>query len=236
MKTSIYTYRSYFSTSVAKKFLMALSGAALFGFIVAHLAGNLQIFIGQEAINRYAVFLRNLGEGLWIARIGLIVMVGIHIWTSVVLTLENRAARPVAYESKNYMKASLASRTMAWTGSAVLLFIIYHLLHFTFLRVHPQYGQLLDAKGRHDVYSMMVLSFQQPLISVIYLVSVFCVCFHLSHGISSMFQSLGINNQRVRSVLSSWGTRVSWLVFIGYASIPLSVLAGIVKLPPGVRP
>src|SRR5579872_2156086 len=103
-------------TSTGKKFLMAFSGAALFGFIVAHLAGNLQIFEGQEAVNRYALFLKSLGELLWAARIGLLTLVGIHIWVSIQLTLENKAARPVAYAEKKYIEASAASRTMIWSG------------------------------------------------------------------------------------------------------------------------
>jgi succinate dehydrogenase / fumarate reductase, cytochrome b subunit len=125
---------------------------------------------------------------------------------------------------------------MMVSGSVVLAFIIYHLLHFTFIAVHPQYGHLLDAKGRHDVFSMMVLSFQQPLITVAYVVAVFLLTFHLSHGISSMFQSLGFNDRRLRRGLSTWSAVVAWTIFAGYAAIPLAVLAGIIKLPPGVMP
>jgi succinate dehydrogenase / fumarate reductase cytochrome b subunit len=236
MKAESISFFRYLSHSTAKKFLMALSGAALFGFIVGHLAGNLQIFQGQDKINSYAVFLRSLGGGLWIVRIGLIVMAVIHIWTSIKITQENRAARPQEYAHRKYVKASLASRTMFWSGLVVLSFIIYHLLHFTFIKVHPQFGHLVDAQGRHDVYSMMVLSFMQWPISLAYLISVFLVCFHLSHGISSMFQSLGFNNGRLRPVLAVWGTRVAWVIFAGYAAIPLGVLFNVIKLPPGVQP
>lgn len=215
---------------------MAFSGVALFGFILGHLAGNLLIFQGQDKLNAYGVFLRSLGGGLWAARIGLIVMVIIHIWTSIQLTLENRAARPIPYESRDYVKASFASRTMAQSGIVVFAFIIYHLLHFTFLKVHPQYSHYTDALGRHDVYSMLVLSFQQPFISAVYVICVFLLCFHLSHGISSMFQSLGFNTTRTRSALSCWGSKVAWVIFLGYASIPAAVLLKIVTLPPGVQP
>jgi len=226
----------YFSTSTGKKFLMAVSGAALFGFIVAHLAGNLQIFEGQEAINRYSLFLKSLGELLWAARIGLLAMVGIHIWTSVQLTLENKAARPVAYAEKKFIEASTASRTMIWSGTIILVFIIFHLMHYTFMTVHPEYRNLVDAQGRHDVYSMMVLGFQQPAISIFYIAAIFLLCFHLSHGIYSMFQSLGLQNDKIRACLLKWAPRIAWLIFLGYASIPSAVLAGIVKLPPGVSP
>jgi len=226
----------YFSTSTGKKFLMAASGAALFGFIIAHLAGNLQIFEGQEAINRYSLFLKSLGELLWAARIGLLAMVGIHIWTSVQLTIENKASRPVAYAQKNYMEASTASRTMIWSGSIILVFIIFHLMHYTFMTVHPEYQNLVDAQGRHDVYSMMILGFQQPAISIFYIAAIFLLCFHLSHGIYSMFQSLGLQNEKCRACLLMWAPRIAWLIFAGYASIPAAVLAGVVKLPPGVTP
>ncbi len=228
--------RSYFSASVGKKFLMAASGAVLVGFVIAHLVGNLQIFIGQEALNRYGNFLQTTTELLWPARIFLLIMVGVHILTSIQLTLDANAARPTPYAKKEYIKASLASRTMMYSGFLVLGFIVFHLLHFTFFKVHPEYRDLVDSRGRHDIYSMMVLSFQQPLICIAYIVPIFFLCAHLSHGLSSMFQSLGLNTDRTRDALSVWGSRLAWLIFIGYATIPLACLLGWVPLPPGVRP
>jgi len=230
------TLTRYFSASVAKKYLMALSGATLVGFVIAHLVGNLQIFLGQEAINRYGNFLQSTSELIWPARIFLLIMLLTHIVTSIQLTLDANAARPVAYAKKEYIKATLASRTMMYSGLLILGFIVYHLLHFTFLRVHPQYSHLTDPKGRHDIYSMMVLSFQQPLICVAYIVPIFFLCAHLSHGISSMFQSLGLNSMKSRRLLSMWGARLAWLIFLGYAMIPISCLLGWVRLPPGVQP
>jgi succinate dehydrogenase / fumarate reductase cytochrome b subunit len=227
---------SYFSTSVGKKFLMAASGAALVGFVFAHMAGNLQIFLGQEAINRYGNFLKSWPEFLWPLRIFLLGMVGVHIATSIQLTAESRAARAVPYANKQYIKASLASRTMMYSGFVIMGFIFYHLAHFTFLKVHPQYSHLIDAKGRHDVFSMMVLSFQQPVIVAAYIVPVFFLCAHLSHGLSSMFQSMGFVREGGRSCLSCWGSCFAWFLFIGYAIIPLACLLGWVKLPPGVIP
>jgi succinate dehydrogenase / fumarate reductase, cytochrome b subunit len=226
----------YLQTSVGKKFLMAASGAALIGFVIAHLAGNLQIFMGQEALNRYGALLQANTELLWPMRLVLIAAVLIHIVTSIQLSAEARAARPIAYAKKDYIKASLASRTMLISGLMVFGFIIYHLLHFTFLKVHPQYSGLTDANGRHDIYSMVVLSFQQPLISLAYIVPIFFLCAHLSHGIGSMFQSLGINSLKLRPVLSSWAPRVAWLIFAGYAAIPLACFFKLIHLPPGVQP
>src|ERR1017187_6665171 len=127
---------NYFCSSTGKKFLMAVSGAALFAFIIGHLLGNLQVFLGPEELNRYSAFLHSTGELLWMARGGLLVMVGLHIWTATELTLENRAARPTGYASKDYIEASYASRTMHWSGILVATYILYHLMHFTFRSVH----------------------------------------------------------------------------------------------------
>ncbi len=220
---------SYFTSSTGKKFLMAVSGAALFAFIIGHLLGNLQIFLGPEALNRYSAFLKSTGELLWVARIGLIVMVGVHIWTAVSLTLENRAARPVAYAQKAFIEASYASRTMHLSGLIILAYLIYHLMHFTLHSVHPEYSQFLDAQGRHDVYRMVVLSFQQPLIAAVYILANLLLGMHLSHGIYSMFQSLGLAGETVRPPLQCVARAVGYGVFIAYAAIPLGVWLGVVK-------
>lgn len=230
------TINSYFSSTVGHKFLMALSGLVLVGFVIAHLVGNLQVFLGQEAINRYGNFLQGMTELLWPARIFLLIMVVVHIVTSIQLALVSNTARPVAYSKKAYIKASLASRTMMYSGVIVLGFIVYHLLDFTFLKIHPQYRDLIDAQGRHDIYSMMIFSFQQPLICIAYIVPIFFLCAHLSHGISSLFQSLGLNTLRSRRPLTKIGTLLAWIIFIGYALIPIGCYFGWAKLPPGVHP
>jgi len=223
-------------SSTGKKFLMAFSGLMLFGFIISHLLGNLQLFLGPEAMNRYAAFLKGTGELLWVARFGLLAMVAIHIWTAISLTLENRRARPIAYAKKNYLEASYASRTMHVSGLIVLFYLVYHLLHFTVRNVHPQYGHFIDPYGRHDVYSMVVLSFQQPLISIFYIIGNFLLATHLSHGIYSMFQSLGFVGETVRPRLKLFAKVCGYLIFVGFASMPVAVLLGIVKLPSWVTP
>jgi len=208
---------------------MAASGAALLAFIIGHLLGNLKIFLGPESLNSYSAFLKSLGELLWVARIGLMIMVIIHIWTATVLTLENRAARPVAYANKDYIEASYASRTMHWSGIIVLFYIVYHLLHFTFLKIHPEFGHFTDAQGRHDVYRMVVSSFQQPGIALFYIVANLLLGTHLSHGIYSMFQSLGFVSEAPRPKLQAAAYVVGYGIFLGYASIPLSVWLGAVR-------
>jgi len=209
---------------------MAASGALLFLFVVGHLVGNLQIFLGPEAINRYGHFLQSNMEIIWPARIGLIVLVALHVWSAILISIENTAARPVGYAGDPAAPAaSYASRTMLMSGIIIAAFIIYHLLHYTvqvkainltgtdFLTLH-------DEKDRHDVYAMMVLGFRQPLVSGFYVVAMALLCMHLSHGIYAMFQSLGIKVgccPCLPKCLAKWG---SILIFLGYISIPLAVL------------
>ena len=216
-------------SSIGKKYIVAITGVILVGFIIGHLLGNLQIFIGPDAVNAYAVSLRKLGPLLWIVRIFLLIAVVLHIYFTIRLAIDNRAARPQAYARKEHVKATFASRTMALSGLLVLAFILYHLAHFTFLWVNPQYATLHDAQGRHDVFSMMVYGFQNPIVSTLYVIAMFLLTLHLTHGASSFFQSLGLNDKKLTPKLA-WGGRVfAWLIFAGYTSIPAAVLLGLVK-------
>jgi len=216
-------------SSIGRKYIVAITGVILIGFIIGHLLGNLQIFIGPDAVNQYAVSLRNLGPLLWAVRIFLLVAVVLHIYFTIRLAIDNRAARPQAYARKDHVKATFASRTMALSGLLVLAFILYHLAHFTFLVVNPQYAELHDAQGRHDVFSMMVYGFQNPIVSTFYVIAMFLLTLHLTHGTSSFFQSLGLNDKTLTPKLA-WGGRVfAWLIFAGYTSIPVAVLLGLVK-------
>jgi len=210
---------------------MAISGASLFAFIIGHLLGNLQVFLGPEELNRYSAFLHSTGELLWFARGGLLVMVFVHVWTATALTLENRAARPTAYAAKDYIEASYASRTMHWSGILVAAYIIYHLMHFTFRSVHPELSHFTDALGRPDVYRMVVMSFQQPSIAIVYVLANFLLGMHLSHGIYSAFQSLGLLTDELRIGLRALSCVIGYGIFLGYASIPLCILFGVVRLP-----
>lgn len=217
-------------SSVGKKAIMAISGLALFGFVIAHLMGNLLIFAGPDALNAYASKLAHLGPILWIARIGLLAMVAAHIATSVMITIENREAKPIGYEFKANHQLSYAARTMMISGVLVLAFIIYHLLHFTFRVTNPDISNLHDALGRHDVYSMVVSSFKQAPISWIYIVSMFLLCSHLSHGISSMIQTLGLNNEKSIRIVKHTGRIIALLIFFGYISIPLAVITDYIRI------
>lgn len=205
---------------------MAVTGVALLGFVVGHMLGNLQIFIGQDRLNDYAATLHGMQPLLWTARFGLLVLVGLHIWAAVVLTMENRRARPEAYRQRGTIQATYASRTMRWSGLIVLAFIIYHLLHFTVQVTHPDYRDMLDAAGRPDVYNMVITGFSSWLVSGFYIISMFLLAMHLSHGIASMLQTVGLRNSGTRQMIDS----VSWLfaaiIFVGNISIPLAVLFG----------
>jgi len=220
---------SFFSSSIGRKWVVALTGLALFGFVVGHLAGNLQIFIGPESINRYGAFLQGLGELLWLVRIGLLVMLVLHIVFTIKLRLENRAARPERYAVTKRLASPFAARMMLWSGLMVLCFVIFHLLHFTTQTIYPEYRGFHDSLARHDVYHMMVVGFSNKAASAFYLVGVGLLAMHLNHGIQSLFQTLGWNSGKVRPLWEKGGQAFSWLIFLGYASIPVAVMAGLIK-------
>jgi succinate dehydrogenase / fumarate reductase cytochrome b subunit len=220
-----------FRSSLGKKYIMAVSGFVLFLFVVAHLLGNLQIFLGPEAINRYGYFLQSNVEIIWPARIFLLLMIGFHIWSAIKLSAENKAARPVPYANWNPTTASYASRTMLASGIIIFVFIIYHLLHYT---VQVQYingtGQNFvtfeDPQKRHDIFKMMVVGFRNIWVSGFYIIGIGLLCLHLSHGVSSMFQSLGLKNKTYGPYLDAASRAIAWLIFLGYVSIPIAILLG----------
>ena len=213
---------------------MAITGLALVVFVIAHLLGNLQIFLGPEALNRYGHFLQTTPELVWPLRIGLLAMTVLHIIAAVALTRQNRAARPVPYAHFEVVAASYASRTMFMSGIIIFVFIVYHLLHFT-VQV-PQinltgqdFRTLEDAKERHDIYMMMVTGYRNPLVSGFYILGMALLSLHLSHGISSLFQSLGLSNRVYGRFLDKLAVVLAIAIFIGYVSIPAAVLMGLVK-------
>ncbi len=214
---------------------MAATGLVLFGFVTGHLLGNLQIFLPPAAINLYAHRLESLGALLWIIRLFLLVCLIIHVWIAIRLTLENRAARPEAYGVNFTNRATLASRVMARTGFVVLAFIIFHLAHYTARVGHPEWSEhtfrLADGTMVRDVYAMMVLGFSNVLVSVFYIIAVGILAYHLSHGIVSMVQSLGLKNEKWTRGLEGFASAFCWLYFLLNAAIPLAVLGGMVKLP-----
>src|SRR5437016_9563148 len=217
-------------SSVGRKMIVAVTGVILILFVIGHLLGNLQIFLGPEWINAYSQHLRDLGPLLWMIRAFLLLSVLLHIYFTILLAIENRRARPQAYRDRNYVKASWASRHIVASGLVVPAFIVFPLLHFTARKFNPQFPLLkLDPLNRHDVYSMMVYGFQNVYVSLFYVVGLFLLTLHLTHGSSSFFQSLGLNNQRLTPKLAVGGRIFAWLLFIGYTSIPIAVLLGFIK-------
>lgn len=213
---------------------MAITGLGLLGFVTGHMVGNLQMFLGPEVLNRYAHFLQSTGELLWAVRLGLLALVAVHIWAAVTLTLENRAARPVAYERAKLAGASYASRTMIWSGLIIGAFVIYHLLHYTAKAQVNLTGQdfhafrttLADGRACHDVFRMVVVGFSPPLVAGFYMVAVGLLCWHLSHGVKALFQSLGLQNRAWDGAIRKLAPVLAWVLFLGYVSIPLAVLCG----------
>lgn len=220
-------------SSIGMKVVMAVTGFSFIGFIIGHLAGNLQIFIGQDQLNTYAEFLHSLGEILWVERIVIALFFIVHIVYGVTLFFQNNSARPTGYRKSSTIQATYTSRTMIWTGLLVLSFVVYHLLHYTFIVTNPEYTQLKDPLGRFDVYSMVILGFQNIYISIVYIIALFFLALHLSHALPSLFQTVGLIHHKLRGPEKNIGRIFALIIFIGYVSIPLAVLLNIVRLPEG---
>ena len=221
-----------FASSLGKKYLMALSGIVLVGFVFVHMAGNLQILMGQEKINAYAHALQSLPLPiLWGSRLFLLLAVVVHAVTAYQLVKENRAARPNRNDIEKTQRAGIASLKMGLTGSILLAFIVFHLLHFTIRTIYPEYSEMMTTVGSpdtneiHDVYSMVLAGFQHTWISVFYVVAMFLLCGHLAHGVSSAFQSLGIRSENWRVKLELAAKAYAWVIFVGFSIVPLLVLA-----------
>jgi succinate dehydrogenase cytochrome b subunit len=214
----------FWQTTVGKKAVMAVTGVILFGFVVGHLLGNLQIYLSPEKINHYSAALHSMPALLWGARFTLLVSVFLHIWASWQLVLLQRAARPIGYVKKVNAHSTYASRTMVWSGPIILVFVIFHLLHFTFGAIHPG-----GPFSEHDVYNNVVAGFQVWPVSLFYIIAMILLCYHLYHGLWSMFQTLGISHPVYTPWLRTLAKIVALLIAIGNISIPVSVLAGLIK-------
>ncbi|HJK99345.1 MAG TPA: succinate dehydrogenase cytochrome b subunit [Polyangiaceae bacterium LLY-WYZ-14_1] len=211
-------------TTIGQKAIMAVSGLAMFGFVIGHMIGNLKLYQGPEKLNEYAAFLRTVPALLWGARAVLLVAVGAHIWSSIQLGSRNAEARPVGYRRKKSLASTYASRTMYWTGPILLFYIVYHVLHLTF-----GYGIPGNAYDPHNVYNNVVLSFQQPLIAGIYVLGNLALGFHLFHGATSMFQTIGASHPRYDRTRNLAALGLVGAVLVGNLSFPLMVLAGVVQ-------
>jgi succinate dehydrogenase / fumarate reductase cytochrome b subunit len=214
----------FLTSTIGRKVIMAVTGIILVGFVIGHMIGNLQVYLGAEALNHYGKLLRSLvhGAGLWIVRAVMLTSAVLHIWAATSLTLDSRRARPVGYREHKYREATYASRTMRWGGVILLLFIVYHLLHFTTGTAHPDFIE-------GDVYHNFVVGFQSVPVSLVYIFAMIALGLHLRHGVWSMFQTLGVSHPRYIGIAHALAWIVAIVVVVGNISFPVAVLAGIVK-------
>jgi succinate dehydrogenase / fumarate reductase cytochrome b subunit len=226
--------QSFLRSSLGLKIVMALTGLILFGFVIGHMIGNLQVYLGPEVFNHYAEVLRTLGHGmlLWVARAGLLVAVGLHIWSAWRLTLMNNAARGVGYRETERRESTYASRTMRWSGVLLLLFIVYHLLHFT-IGVHAVHPHFVHG----DAYHNFVTGFQNPLVSGFYILAMLALGLHLYHGAWSFMQTLGLSHPRYNHLRYAFAALITLVILAGNISFPVAVLTGYVheQADPGTR-
>jgi len=227
MSALLKSISSFLGSSIGKKLLVALTGAVLVLFVLGHMIGNLLIFAGPDAINEYGHFLKTMlhGAGLWIARGGLLVCAVVHVVLTIQLTRENRAARDQRYGFNATIQATKSSRIMILSGLTLLAFIIYHLLHFTvhYKNNYGDYTTALHGETVHDVHKMVVAGFSWLPASVFYVIAMAFLCSHLGHGVSSMFQTLGLATERTRPLLKKLGNAYAALIFAGNCAIPVAI-------------
>ncbi len=219
---------TFIDTTLGKKVVMAISGLVLFGFVLGHMAGNLQIFLGAEAFNSYAIGMHEkLGPLLWVARAVLLVAVLLHIVMAVQLVTRSAAARPVGYRVKKNERTTFAALTMKFSGFTLLFFILFHIAHFTF----P--GVAMSAAYEHQGYSMayanFVNAFSIPWVVALYIAAMISLGLHLYHGSYSLFQTLGLNNPLRNGTIKAGAQFVALVITVGNIILPLSVLLGLVQ-------
>jgi succinate dehydrogenase / fumarate reductase cytochrome b subunit len=217
-----------FSTSIGRKLVLAVTGLILFGWLVGHMLGNMTLYQGSSSLNSYAAWLQG-HPTLWVMRLSMLMVLGIHIYVACVLALENRAARSNAY-ARHAFQTSGASRYMVFTGLLVLVFLVYHILHFTLGVVASDFYGSVDSAGHHDVYAMVVQSFQNPLLAGSYIIAMVLVGTHLVHASRSLFQTVGVNHESYNSTIRLISQIVVALFVIGNCSMPILVLAGVIGL------
>jgi succinate dehydrogenase / fumarate reductase cytochrome b subunit len=222
---------SLYQTSIGKKVVMAVTGLILFGYTFVHMYGNLHVFEGREPLNAYAHWLRDLGypllphEGaLWIVRVILLLSVVGHIWAAWQVTKQDWDGRPVGYDQKKMIAATYAARTMRWGGVILALFIVYHVLHFTTGTLYVE-----APFSRADVYGNVVNGFRNPIVSLVYIISMIALGLHLYHGVWSMSQTLGWRSAVNNHLWRGFATVMAIVIAGGNIAIPLAVLAGIVR-------
>ncbi len=217
------------ASTVGRKILMAISGQILFVFIVFHIAGNSTIFF--HALNAYVAGLYGMPVFVWGGRVVLVLAFVLHVWYGTALKLENHAAKPAPYAVTQYVRATFAGRNQIWTGAVIAVFLIYHLLQFTFQVTNPSIAADThpDALGRPDILMMVVLGLRHIGIAAAYIVALAALWLHLLHGMQSSIQTWGLNNDRTLPVFEKAGSVASLILFLWYIAIPVSILMGALK-------
>lgn len=223
---------TYWSSSIGKKLVVALTGIVLVSFLVGHLIGNLVVFLGPEAFNEYAYFLHHMlhGAGIWAFRATMLVMIVAHVAATISLTRQNRAARQ-AYEKTATIQATKSSLTMMYSGLTILAFVIYHLLHFT-ARVGNEYNNpelyrfMLDGKEVHNAWKMVIDGFNYLPASLFYIIAMTLLCSHLRHGVGAIFQTLGLRSKKSAGLINQFSVGLSLFIWLGFISIPVAILCG----------
>jgi succinate dehydrogenase / fumarate reductase cytochrome b subunit len=218
----------FYESSLGKKVVMAVTGVILFGYVLGHLIGNLQIYSSDhDQINSYAHFLHSHAVMLWAVRALLFASVVLHITASVQLWRLKQKARPEAYVKKDDLPTSYAARTMIWSGPIIAAFVVFHVLHLTV-------GSVLTLNtlpdGGMDVRTNVIAGFQHPAVAIFYIIAMALLCMHLYHGLWSMFQSLGVNHPRYTPIIKKCAAAFAWFVAIGNISIPVMVMLGVLTL------
>jgi succinate dehydrogenase / fumarate reductase cytochrome b subunit len=219
INSPIHKALDFWDSPIGKKTVMAVTGMILFAFVLVHMAGNLQVFLGREKFDAYGRLLRVEPALLWFARGVLLVSVILHIVASIQLTALNQKSRPIGYQKSTAIDSSYASRTMMWSGPIIAAFIVYHILHFTLGTVHPDFHE-------GQVYDNVIAGFRVIPVSIAYIVSMILLGMHLNHGLWSMFQSIGVTNPRYSAALRRFANIFSILIVAGFISIPIAVMAG----------
>lgn len=216
--------RTFLGSTIGKKIVMAGSGAILAGFVLAHMIGNLQLYLGAEALNAYSVWLREVlhGAGLWIVRAVLLAALGLHVWAAASLTVADRAARPVRYREFEPLESTYASRTMRWSGVLLFAFVVYHLLDLTFGTVNPSFQS-------GNVFHNVVASFRVAPVALLYVAAMLLLWLHLRHGMWSMLRTLGLGHPRYERMAQRFAAVFATVIVAGNVSFPLAVLFGFVR-------
>jgi succinate dehydrogenase cytochrome b subunit len=222
---------AFYRSTIGKKIIMGVTGLIGVGFVIAHMAGNLQVFISQDKINSYGALLHGpLAEFTWLLRIVLIVAVVLHVLMAYQLTMLSRAARPIGYQKKEPQVATLASRTMKWGGVLLLVFIVVHILHFTTETVDPGHSRgMVDIHGNRDVYGNVVASFHVWWVAAFYIIAMIALGLHLYHGAWSSLRTLGYAKPSPHPLHRRVALVVAIVVWIGFTLVPVGVIAGVIR-------